>query len=257
MKKLLVSSLTVASLLAGASVARSLPNRVVVDDFTEPLSSEIMVSPFDGIFSASSLDTGLSSTSVLGGNRFTTLEVLEPISPDSEFDSTEVTIGSTDTGVLDQSISGTEGFLTQTMLTWDGGTGLNQSVTGYDRFEVIVNLFDLFVNTITTNPITTDIGTMTIRVKDSFGSISELSKTLDQIGEGADPVNLKFYFSDFSDFSVFANPIDEIQLEITGQEGLLFTLEDIVITTPEPSVGVSLLALAGVPVVVRGWRKRK
>jgi hypothetical protein len=252
MKKFLVSSLTVASLLAGASVARSLPNRVIVDDFTEPLNSEIIVFPFDGIFSASSLETGLSPTAVLGGDRLTTLDILEPIDPASEFDITEVTSGSTDTGVLDQSIFGDVGFLTKTMLTWDGGTGLNQSAIGYDRFEVIVNRFDLLVPSITT-----DIGTITLRVVDDLGNISELSKTLDRMIEGADPVDLKFYFSDFSDFSVFANPIQEIQLEITGQQGLLFALEEIVITTPEPSLGVNLLALAGVPVVVRGWRKRK
>jgi hypothetical protein len=253
MKKLLVSSLTVASLLAGASVARSLPNRVIVDDFTEPLNSEIIVFPSDGIFDASSLETGLSPAAVLGGNRLTTLEILEPIDSASEFDSTEVTSGSTDTGVLDQSIFGEVGFLTQTMLTWNGGTGLNQSVAGYDRFDVIVNRFDLY-----NSPITTDIGTITLRVIDDLGNISELSKTLDQMVEGADPLDLKFYFSDFSDFSVFANLIDEIQLEITGQQGLLFTLEEITInTTPEPSLGVSLLALAGVQVVVRGWRKRK
>jgi hypothetical protein len=250
MKKLLVSSLTVASLLAGASVARGLPNRVIVDDFTEPLNSEIIVFPSDGIFDASSLETGLSPAAVLGGNRLTTLEILEPIDSASEFDSTEVTSGSTDTGVLDQSIFGEVGFLTQTMLTWNGGTGLNQSVAGYDRFDVIVNMFDLY------NPTTvTDIGTITLRVVDDLGNISELSKTLDQISGTTD---FKFFFSDFSDISVFANPINEIQLEITGQQGLLFALEEITInTTPEPSLGVSLLALAGVQVVVRGWRKRK
>jgi hypothetical protein len=249
MKKLLVSSLTVASLLAGASAARSLPNRVIVDDFTAPLFDLVQVFAPDQPF-ASSLDTGLSTTAVLGGDRLTTLEILEPIDPASEFDTTEVTSGSTDTGVLDQSIFGAEGYLTKTMLTWNGGTGLNQSVAGYDRFEVIVNLFDLY----NSSTITTDIGTITLRVVDDLGNTSELSKTLDQISSTTD---LRFYFSDFSDFSVFANPINEIQLEITGKQGLLFALEDVAIATPEPSLGVSLLALAGVQIVVRGWRKRK
>jgi hypothetical protein len=248
MKKLLVSSLTVASLLAGASAARSLPNRVIVDDFTEPLFDLVEVFAPDQPF-ASSLETGLSPTAVLGGDRLTTLEILEPIDPASEFDITEVTSGSTDTGVLDQSIVGAKGYLTKTMLTWNGGTGLNQSVTGYDRFDVIVNLFDLY----NSPTVTTDIGTITIRVVNGLGS-SELSKTLDQISGTTD---FKFYFSDFSDFSVFADPIQEIQLEITGKQGLLFALEDVAIATPEPSLGVSLLALAGIQVVVTGWKKRK
>lgn len=248
MKKLLVSSLTVVSLLTGASVARSTPNRIIVDDFTEPLFDTVEVVSPDQL-SAFSFDTGLPTTSVLGGNRLTTLDILEPISDNSVGDITGVTSGSTDTGVLDQSISGAEGNFTKTMLTWDGGTGLNQDVTEYDRFEVIVNLFDLY----NSPTITTDIGTITIRVSNDLGS-SELSKTLDQISSATD---FKFYFSDFSDFSVFANPLNEIQLEITGQQGLLFTIEEIVIVTPEPSLGVSLLVLGGVPVVIRGWRKRK
>jgi hypothetical protein len=256
MKKLLISSLTLVSLLTGASVARGTPDPIIVDDFTESLSSPVEVISPDESF-AFSEDEGLSTTSVLGGTRLTTLEILEPISGGSDGDITEVTSGSTDTGVLDQSIAGAEGNFTKTMVTWNGGTGLNQDVSRYDRFELVVNLFDLYKDpTPTTNDL--DIGTITIRVSNNLGGpFSELSKTLDEIGEAADPVTFQFYFSEFSDPTFFTSAIQEIQLEITGQQGLLFTIEEIVIATPEPSLGISLLALAGVPVVVRGWRKRK
>jgi FlaG/FlaF family flagellin (archaellin) len=253
MKKLLISSLTLVSLLTGASVARGTPDPIIVDDFTEFLSSPVQVVSPDELFAISE-DEGLSTTSVLGGTRLTTLEILEPISGGSDGDITEVTSGSTDTGVLDQSIFGGEGNFTKTMVTWNGGAGLNQDVSEYDRFELVVNLFDLYDS----SPNDLDIGTITIRVSNSLGGpFSELSKTLDEIGEAADPVTFRFYFSEFSDPTFFTNAIQEIQLEITGQQGLLFTIEEITINTPEPSLGISLLALAGVPVVVRGWRKRK
>jgi hypothetical protein len=265
MKKLLVSSLTIASLLAGASLARSNPSNIIVDDFNAILLDPILFAPLDTPpNSFTTEESGLPELSVIGGTRQTTLEFLEPILlpeppalPQNETDTTTITIGSDTPGVgeFDQSIFGDFGNFTRTTVTWNGGTGLEQNVADFDRFELTVNLFDLLADPTITNDL--DIGTITIRVKDTIGTLSELSKTLDEIDQTADPVTFRYYFSEFTDPSVFANTIQEIQLEITGQQGLLFTLEEIVITTPEPSFAVSLLGLAAVQVVVTGWRKRK
>jgi hypothetical protein len=268
MKKALISSLAFSSLLWGMETASAV--NLIIDDFAQPLQDEILLSP-TGLVSASSLDTGLSLSSVIGGTRTTTLTLLEPLSlpegvdpPDNDFDETSLTSGGA-TGVLDQSISGLIGNFSQATVTWNGGTGLGENFSEFDRFRLNVNLFDLF------DPTTTeDIGTVTLRVRNSLtGAFSTSSLTLDQINT---PTNLDFLFSGFSNPSAFNSSIAEIQLEIgtLAQPGLLFTLEDLVAVPlddgggngggtdiPEPSLVLACLTLAGTQMVITGWRKSR
>jgi hypothetical protein len=268
MKKALISSLALGSLLWGAGAAPAAD--LTIDNFNEPLQNEIILFPTDIPPTASSLDTGLPTNSVIGGTRRTTLNLLEPLiipvdpsDPDlgnNEFDQTEVTSG-TGTGVLDQSISGAIGNFSNTSVTWNrGGTGLNQSFAGFDRFKLDIDRFSLF------NPTTTtDIGTITLRVRNGLtGAFSSSSLTLNQISAATDR---DFLFSSFSNPGVFGSSIAEIQLEIEtlAQPGLLFTLGDLVavpedgggIDIPEPSLVLGCLVLAGTQLVITGWRQSR
>jgi hypothetical protein len=188
------------------------------------------------------------------------VDPLDPGLGDNEFDQTEVTSGD-GTGVLDQSIAGAIGNFSNTSVTWNrGGTGLNQSFAGFDRFKLDINRFDLL------NPTTTDnIGTITLKVRNSLtGAFSSSSLTLDQISASTPE---EFLFSSFSNPGVFGSSIAEIQLEIDTltQPGLLFTLEDLVAVpeggggpdVPEPSLVLGCFVLAGTQLVITGWRQSR
>jgi hypothetical protein len=270
MKKALISSLALGSLLWGAGAAPAA--NLTIDNFNEPLQSEIILFPTDIPPTASSLDTGLPTNSVIGGTRLTNLTLLDPliipVDPsdpdlgDNEFAQTEVTSGD-GTGVLDQSIFGAIGNFSNTSVTWNrGGTGLGQSFAGFDRFKLDIERFSLFNPTTTTG-----IGTITLKVRNSLtGAFSSSPLTLNDIPDTA-PTFREFLFSGFSDPSVFNSSIAEIQLEvITGsQPGLLFTLGDLVAVSdgsggtdiPEPSLVLGCFVLAGTQMIITGWRQSR
>lgn len=262
MKKALISSLALGSLLWGAGAAPAA--NLTIDNFNEPLQNEIILFPTDSPPTASSLDTGLPSNSVIGGTRLTNLTLLDPTNPpDSEFDETSITSGTGTTGLLDQSIFGTIGNFSNTSVTWNrGGTGLGQSFAGFDRFKLNIDRFGLFSSTATTN-----IGTITLKVRNSLtGAFSTSSLTLNEIPDTA-PTFREFLFSSFSNPGVFGSSIAEIQLEIKTltQPGLLFTIGDLVAVSdgsggtdiPEPSLVLGCFVLAGTQLVITGWRQSR
>jgi hypothetical protein len=267
MKKAFISGLALGSLLWGASTAQSMTLITeTIDDFNT-FQDFIQLTPLDTPPNAVSTDSPPAS-SIIGGTRTTTLELLEPIflpePPDpseNDSDTTTVAIGSPTPGVgtFDQSIFGNLGNFTRTTVIWNNeGTGLNANFSGFDRFLLNINNFDLLNSTITE-----DIGTITLRVRNSLsGSFFESIQTLD---ETSTLTSLEFFFNP----SVFSSPIQEIELEVTTlqQPGLLFTFEDLLVAreeddngqidVPEPSLVLGCLTLAGTQLIVTGWRKSR
>jgi hypothetical protein len=272
MKKALISSLSVGSVVLGASAALGATVTITrsIDSFTQPFTAPLEVLS-DTVPNATSDETGLidSSTTILpvpstgtiGGTRQTTLEIRSPIDPLSLGDTTQLQIG---TGVLIQGFVGAiVGNLTTTTLTWDGGTaGLATNLSEFDRFVLPVNFFASLDSTNTTG-----IGTVTLRARNSLGGpVAESSQTLNGISS-ATP--LTFNYSGFSNSSVFSAPLYDIQLEIEGlQNGLEFTLgglsafgertiPDPPTNIPEPSLTLACLTLGGVSLTLTRWKRQR
>jgi hypothetical protein len=249
-----------------------------IDSFTQPFTTPLEVTS-DTVLNATSTETGLinSSTTILpvpstgtiGGTRQTTLAINTPINPLSIGNSTTLDIGSVGgSGSLLQSFlfngAEPEGNLTTTTLIWNGvggASGLGVNLSEFNRFVLPVDSFALFGD----NASTTQIGTVTLRARNSVGGlVAEAGLTLDQISSLD---TLTFNYGGFSNSSVFSAPLYDIQLEVQGLgNGLEFTLGQLSVfgertlppepptNIPEPSLTLACLTLGGLSLTVNRWK---